>query len=364
MRTTQQMTPTAGRPWRREDFGYELPAELVAQHPSPVRDASRLLVLGRSGPSPSVRHLAFTDLPAQLKPGDLLVVNDTRVIKARLLAGKDTGGRAEVLLERILSEREALCQVRVSKPLKTGRTLKAGGSEITVIGREGEFYRLRFPEPVLTFLDSHGSVPLPPYIDRASDAADESRYQTLWSASPGAVAAPTAGLHFTQRLLEEIEARGIRRVTVTLHVGAGTFQPVRVSNVAEHRMHFERYEVPRATAAAIRETARDGGRIVAVGTTVVRTLESAAIGEHDVRPGPGETDLFITPGFRFRVVDALVTNFHLPESTLLMLVAAFGGHRDVMAAYREAVAARYRFFSYGDAMFLERAAADAAGTTP
>lgn len=358
--------PDAARTWRREDFSYELPAELIAQHPTAVRDASRLLTVNPAGIEPRYVHGAFTDLPAMLQPGDLLVVNDTRVVKARLLVEKDSGGRAEVLLERIVAEREAYCQVRASKPLKPGRTLRAGSSEIEVLGREDAFYHLRFPEPVLAFLDVHGSVPLPPYIERASVPEDEARYQTVWSATPGAVAAPTAGLHFTEGLLQALTKRGMRRVTVTLHVGAGTFTPVRVSDLAGHRMHLERYEIPAGTASAIRETVQAGGRVVAVGTTVVRALESAAAGRHEVRSGPGETRLFITPGFRFSVVDALVTNFHLPESTLLMLVTAFGGYEPVMAAYREAVGNGYRFFSYGDAMFLTRADGQAArpGATP
>jgi len=357
MRQSHTVPATAPhvRSWHREDFDYALPEALIAQHPTSARDGSRLLIVNGAGTAPPIRHGAFTDLPGLLRSGDLLVVNDTRVIKARLLAGKDSGGKAEILLERIISEREALCQVRVSKPLKPGRTLRVAGSDIDVLGREGEFYHLGFPQSVLGFLDTHGSVPLPPYISRASGAEDESRYQTVWNTTPGAVAAPTAGLHFTERLLAEIEKRGVRRVTVTLHVGAGTFQPVRVSDLAAHHMHRERYEIPEAAARAIRETAQAGGRVVAVGTTVVRALESAARELHEVDPGPGETELFITPGFRFRVVDALVTNFHLPQSTLLMLVTAFGGYERVMAAYRAAVDDDYRFFSYGDAMFLERA---------
>ncbi|HEY5644965.1 MAG TPA: tRNA preQ1(34) S-adenosylmethionine ribosyltransferase-isomerase QueA [Pseudomonadales bacterium] len=364
MRSDQPNSPHSGAPdvdrqWTRADFGYDLPAELIAQQPTPERDASRLLILDRAGPMPACAHGAFCDLPGLLRRGDLLVVNDTRVVKARLLAEKDSGGRAEILLERAVSEREALCQVRASKPLKAGRLLRAGHGDIEVLGREGEFYRLRFPRPVLEFLEDHGEVPLPPYIERSTHGEDELRYQTVWSSVPGAVAAPTAGLHFTERLLAEIDARGVRRASLTLHVGAGTFQPVRVSRLTEHRMHRERYVIPTETAQAISETAAAGGRIVAVGTTVVRTLESAATGPHQVRPGPGETALFITPGFRFNVVDALVTNFHLPESTLLMLIAAFGGYARVMAAYREAVDRQYRFFSYGDAMFLERQAFDA-----
>jgi S-adenosylmethionine:tRNA ribosyltransferase-isomerase len=347
-------TPSGALSYTREDFRYELPERLIAQQPSVDRDASRLLVLNPPANAVDVSHRRFTDLVDQLAPGDLLVVNDTRVIKARLLAEKDSGGRAEVLLERIESEDEALCQVRVSKPLKPGRRLRTAGGEIDVRAREGEFYRLRFPEPVLAFLETHGSVPLPPYIERPAADSDEARYQTVWSRVPGAVAAPTAGLHFTEELLENLTARGVRRAAITLHVGAGTFQPVRVQDLAAHRMHAERYSIDAGVARAIEETAAAGRRVVAVGTTVVRALESAAIGAHRVAQGPGETRLFITPGYRFQVVDALVTNFHLPESTLLMLVTAFGGYERVMAAYGEAVANGYRFFSYGDAMFLQR----------
>lgn len=335
---------------RLEDFSYALPEHLIAQTPSPRRDASRLLRVLADG----VEHRSFADLPDLLRPDDLLVLNDTRVIPARLRGEKDSGGRAEVLVERIESEYQALCQVRVSKPLKAGRTLRVDGVRLEVEGRAGEFYRLRFGEPVMTVLEASGDVPLPPYIERAPDAADEDRYQTVFARSPGAVAAPTAGLHFTQALLDAI---GVPRATVTLHVGAGTFQPVRTSDLSRHRMHCERWRVPAETASAIDACRDRGGRVVAVGTTVVRTLESAADAAGTVRAGEGETDLFITPGFRFRAVDALLTNFHLPQSTLLMLVCAFAGYQRVIAAYRAAVAAEYRFFSYGDAMFLERDAA-------
>jgi len=350
-----EASAAVARTYRREDFHYDLPQALIAQHPTPRRDGSRLLAVTGE----AVRDLAFSELPDLLAPGDLLVVNDTRVLKARMQASKDSGGRAEVLLERMLDEDSALCQVRVSKPLKTGRHLQVGNHRLEVVGREGQFYRLRFDAPVLEVLERHGSVPLPPYIERRASDEDEERYQTVWSASPGAVAAPTAGLHFTESLLARIEARDVRRATVTLHVGAGTFQPVRVDTLCEHRMHSERYHIDAATVAAIHETRSRGGRVVAVGTTVVRALESAAAGRPEIEAGGGETSLFITPGYEFKVVDALVTNFHLPESTLLMMVTAFGGYERVMAAYRHAVDARYRFFSYGDAMFLTRAAAGA-----
>ena len=341
----------------REDFHYELPERLIAQQPAARRDGSRLLVVDRDG---SLRHLQFPDVVTLFEPGDLLVVNDTRVLKARLQATKDTGGRAEILLERRTGEREALCQIRASKPPQAGRTLIIAQTWARVLGRAGQFYRLQFELPVLEVLEAHGSVPLPPYITRAAQQVDAERYQTIWSQAPGAVAAPTAGLHFTPALLEAIRAAGVDRTAITLHVGAGTFQPVRVSDLATHRMHGEHYEIEPGCVAAIRATRERGGRVIAVGTTVVRALESAAAEDGLPRAGGGETELFITPGYDFKVVDALLTNFHLPQSTLLMLVTAFAGYEPVMAAYREAVAAQYRFFSYGDAMFLQRNGAHAA----
>ncbi len=328
---------------RRSDFHFSLPPELIAQQPAAQRSASRLLVLDGG----TVRHCRFPSIVDLLRAGDLLVVNDTRVLKARVLARKDTGGRAELLVERIDGD-TALCQVRASKPLKAGRALLVGDRSVRVVGRCGDFYRLDFGEPVAGFLDAHGRVPLPPYIDRAAAPADEERYQTVYAAEPGAVAAPTAGLHFDQPLLRRLAAKGVQVAPITLHVGAGTFQPVRVEDLREHRMHSEHYAIPAPTRRAV-EACR--GRVVAVGTTVVRSLEAAATAGAD----EGETDLFITPGYRFRVVDALVTNFHLPESTLLMLVSAFAGVEPVRRAYREAVVRRYRFFSYGDAMFCVRA---------
>ncbi len=335
---------------RLQDFDYELPARLIAQLPAARREDSRLLHLG----SGALEHLLFADFPGLLRPGDLLVLNDTRVIKARLRGVKDSGGRAEILVERIDADTEALCQVRVSKPLKPGRTIRVAGFVLTVLAREDDFYRLGFPAAVTDVLEAAGEVPLPPYIERAPERGDLERYQTVYGVHPGAVAAPTAGLHFSEAMLAELPNRGVELATVTLHVGAGTFQPVRMEDIQRHRMHLERYRVPEAAAAAVERCRERGGRVVAVGTTVVRTLESAAIECGRVEPGQGETDLFITPGYRFRVVDALLTNFHLPQSTLLMLVCAFGGYQRVMAAYRAAVAAGYRFFSYGDAMFLER----------
>lgn len=301
-----------------------------------------------------VEHLGFQQFPDLLKPGDLLVVNDTRVIKARLVGHKDSGGQAEVLIERIVDETKALCQVRVSKALKPGRRIRVGDAELEVLGRSGDFYRLGFPSDVLAFLEDRGETPLPPYIQRGAEPVDAHRYQTVYGKRPGAVAAPTAGLHFTEDLLEQVRGRGVDIAEVTLHVGAGTFQPVRVDDVSQHRMHAERYEINGSAARALSECRARGGRVIAVGTTVVRTLESAVGEGGDVQAGQGETDLFITPGFRFRAVDALLTNFHLPQSTLLMLVCAFAGHERVMAAYAEAVSAGYRFFSYGDACFMER----------
>jgi S-adenosylmethionine:tRNA ribosyltransferase-isomerase len=332
------------------DFDYELPNGQIAQAPASRREASRLMRITRDG----VEHLGFYQFPDLLRPGDLLVLNDTRVIKARLHGVKDSGGQAEVLVERIDGESEALCQVRVSKALKPGRFIQTGNAELEVLGREGDFYRLRFPSDVLAFLEERGETPLPPYIQRAAETVDVERYQTVYGRQPGAVAAPTAGLHFTDELLRQIRDRGVEITEVTLHVGAGTFQPVRVEDVSRHRMHAERYEIGSRAARALADCRARGGRVVAVGTTVVRTLESAARVSGEVDAGSGETDLFITPGFQFRVVDALLTNFHLPQSTLLMLVCAFAGYERVMAAYAEAVNGGYRFFSYGDACFMER----------
>ena len=301
------------------------------------------MVLGESG----YEHRRFKDLIAFLRPGDVMVVNDSKVIKARLHAVKDSGGKAEILVERVEAECEALCQVAVSKPLKSERTLDCRGQTVKVISREGEFYRLRFDRPVFEFLEEFGSVPLPPYVRRRARESDEERYQTVYADKPGAVAAPTAGLHFDDEFLAQIEAKGVEICRVTLHVGAGTFQPVRVNDLSEHVMHQERFEIPDDTVAHLSNSPT---RVIAVGTTVVRTLESWA------QDGltSGETRLFITPGFKFRVVDALVTNFHLPESTLLMLVSAFYGRERMLAAYEEAVLQGYRFYSYGDAMFMER----------
>jgi S-adenosylmethionine:tRNA ribosyltransferase-isomerase len=339
------------------DFDFDLPPELIAQHPLPERSASRLLD-GR-GDIPADR--VFRDLPALLAPGDLLVFNDTKVIKARLLGRKASGGAVEGLVERVLPGHEVLVHLRASKSPKPGSTLHfaapdGAGFDAEVLGRGGPqdaLYRLRLPAEPHALLERHGHVPLPPYITHADDAEDERRYQTVFAARPGAVAAPTAALHFDAALLQALAGRGIGRTQVTLHVGAGTFQPVRVDDIAEHRMHSEWFEVPPATVEAIERTRAAGGRIVAVGTTTLRALESAAFGGR-LEAGSRETDIFITPGFGFRVVDTLVTNFHLPKSTLLMLVSAFASFERIRALYAHAIRERYRFFSYGDAMLLAR----------
>lgn len=332
------------------DFHYDLPPALIAQHPVENRATSRLLQVKDKG----LEHRVFSDVVELLRPNDVLVVNNTRVIKARLFGVKDSGGSAELLLERILNEHEGLFQVRVSKPVKPGRAIKVGQHTLQNIARVGQFYQLRADIPLLELLDTLGHVPLPPYIERSDGAEDDQRYQTVYSQVPGAVAAPTAGLHFSAELLADIRARGIEVAEITLHVGAGTFQPVR-GDIDCHEMHSEVYAVDAKAIAQIEGARARGGRVVAVGTTVVRTLESAALAHAgELRACQGETRLFIKPGFRFAVVDVLITNFHLPESTLLVLVSAFAGYDRVMAAYRTAVAQGYRFFSYGDAMWLEQ----------
>ncbi len=334
------------------DFDYTLPPELIAQAPLPERSASRLLVVDEG----RLADRRFTDLPEFIRPGDLLVFNDTRVIHARLHGHKDSGGQIEVLVERAIGPHEALAQVRASKSPKTGSLLRlAGALDVTVLGRVGEFYHLRFPDTddLHTLLERHGKLPLPPYIQRAAGDDDESRYQTVFAREPGSVAAPTAGLHFDDALLARLAERGAHCAWLTLHVGAGTFQPVRVDDLGEHRMHRERYVIPQETADAITATRAAGGRIIAVGTTSMRALEAAAQ-DGPLQAGSGETEIFILPGFRFQVADALITNFHLPKSTLLMLVSAFVGVETIRSAYAHAVAQRYRFFSYGDAMFLTR----------
>jgi S-adenosylmethionine:tRNA ribosyltransferase-isomerase len=338
------------------DFDFTLPPELIAQRPAPERSASRLLD-GR-GDEPLDR--VFHELPALLDAGDLLVFNDTRVIKARLFGRKaDSGGAVEALVERVLpGTHEVWSHLRASKSPRPGSVVRfADAFDAEVLGRAGAdnaLYHLRLPSEPLALLEAHGHVPLPPYITHADEPDDERRYQTVFAAKPGAVAAPTAALHFDKAVLQALAARGVQTATLTLHVGAGTFQPVRTERLEDHRMHGEWFEVGGECVAAVRAARERGGRVVAVGTTSVRALESAARATGALQPLRGETDIFITPGFEFRVVDALVTNFHLPKSTLMMLVSAFAGHARVMALYRHAIAARYRFFSYGDAMLLAR----------
>ena len=342
------------RHFTTSDFDFALPPELIAQHPAAERSASRLL--DGSGPEPVDR--VFRDLPGLLRPGDLLVFNDTQVVKARLFGEKPTGGKLELLVERVLEDGTVAAHMKVSKKPAAGTVLRMdGGFEAELLGRwpeaHGPLFHLRLSGDAYALMAAHGHVPLPPYIAHEDSAEDESRYQTVFARHPGAVAAPTAALHFDQALLDALVARGVQRAAVTLHVGAGTFQPVKTESIAEHVMHRERYHVPQATQEAIAACRARGGRVVAVGTTSVRTLESwAQSGE-----ASGDTGIFITPGFGFRVVDALITNFHLPRSTLMMLVSAFAGYEHVLALYRHAIAQRYRFFSYGDAMWLERAAA-------
>ncbi|MGE0560030.1 MAG: tRNA preQ1(34) S-adenosylmethionine ribosyltransferase-isomerase QueA [Burkholderiales bacterium] len=338
-----------------DDFDYELPPELIAQTPAAARSASRLLHL--DGATGALYDRQFPDIRELLHPGDLLVVNDTRVIKARLAGRKASGGRIEVLVERVLGDHEACAQIRASHAPRAGSVLLLGdGVEAVVTGRNDDLHTLRFAGEanVYELLERHGAVPLPPYITHAPDAGDETRYQTVYAKTPGAVAAPTAGLHFDAALLDDLRARGVGVASLTLHVGAGTFQPVRVSNLAEHRMHGECYSLPQETVDALQATRAAGSRIVAVGTTTLRALESAAAAGEPAA-GAAETRLFILPGYRFRIVDRLITNFHLPKSTLLMLVSAFGGMEHIRQAYRHAVAQRYRFFSYGDAMLIDRA---------
>ena len=341
----------SARTFTTSDFDFALPPELIAQHPAPGRSGSRLLDGG--GELPVDR--TFRDLPTLLRAGDLLVFNDTRVVKARLFGEKPSGGKLELLIERVLPDGTVAAHMKVSKKPRAGTVLRmAGGFEAELLGRwpepQGPLFHLRLSSDAHALMAAHGHVPLPPYVTHADTAEDESRYQTVFAKNPGAVAAPTAALHFDDALLAAIKARGVRRAFVTLHVGAGTFQPVKTESLADHVMHRERYHVPPETVQAIADCRARGGRVVAVGTTSVRTLESwAASGEPS-----GDTGIFITPGFGFKVVDALITNFHLPRSTLMMLVSAFAGYERVMALYAHAVQQRYRFFSYGDAMWLVR----------
>ena len=338
---------------RRSDFQFNLPDTQIAHHPSRVRSASRLLCIKPD--TDEIQDSHFSDFPGKLGRGDLLVFNDTRVIPARLWGIKDTGGRVEVLVERIIADHEVLAHVRASKAPRPGSSLLLENSiTVHVVERVNDLFRLAFTgeQTVLQLLAVHGHVPLPPYINRSDEPLDHARYQTIYAKTPGAVAAPTAGLHFDDAIMQQLQLRGVDRAFVTLHVGAGTFQPLRVEKLEDHVMHHEWYEINAATCDKITATRRRGGRVVAVGTTVVRTLEAAC---KDDLPEPckGETDLFITPGYRFRCVDALLTNFHLPESTLLMLVCAFAGYQRVMQAYEHAIEQGYRFYSYGDAMFIE-----------
>lgn len=335
-------------------FDYELPPELIAQTPASQRSGSRLLHLA---PDSSLHDRLFSDLPSLLRAGDLLVFNDTKVIKARLRGSKESGGRVEVLIERITTATTALAHIKASKSPRPGTRLwLADAFHATVTGREGELFVVEFPDDALTLLEAYGSTPLPPYISHAANQTDEQRYQTVYAREPGAVAAPTAGLHFDETMLARLAQMGVESSFVTLHVGAGTFQPVRVEKLSEHVMHAERFHVNADTLAAIRRTRERGGRVIAIGTTSVRALESAAAQAGAVEcltDIQGDTQLFITPGYQFKLVDALLTNFHLPQSTLLMLVSALAGMAPIRRAYEHAVQSRYRFFSYGDAMFIE-----------
>ncbi|MET1530404.1 tRNA preQ1(34) S-adenosylmethionine ribosyltransferase-isomerase QueA [Burkholderia sola] len=341
------------------DFDFNLPPELIAQTALPDRTASRLLEVDSTVEPARLVDRHFAELPACIAPGDLLVFNDTKVLKARFFGQKASGGKIEVLIERVTGTHTALAQIRASKSPGAGTTLRlADAFDVTVGERVEPFFTLHFPAPCLDLIEQYGRLPLPPYIEHDPDATDETRYQTVYASNPGAVAAPTAGLHFDQPLLEKLDAMGVERATLTLHVGAGTFQPVRVDNIAEHKMHSEWYDLPQSLVDRIAATRARGGNVIAVGTTSMRALEAAARSADEagraLAATQAETDIFITPGYRFRVVDRLVTNFHLPKSTLLMLVSAFAGVETIRAAYRHAIAERYRFFSYGDAMLLTR----------
>jgi S-adenosylmethionine:tRNA ribosyltransferase-isomerase len=337
---------------RVDDFHFDLPEQLIARYPLAQRSASRLLVL--DGPSGELAHRQFADLLEYVQPGDLMVFNNTRVIPARLFGHKASGGKLEILLERLLDSRRVLAHVRASKSPKAGSLIRLeGGGEAQMLARHDGLFELAFSEDVLPLLERVGHMPLPPYIDRPDEAADRERYQTVYASQAGAVAAPTAGLHFDQPMLDSIRRKGVETAFVTLHVGAGTFQPVRVESIEDHHMHSEWLEVSQSVVDAVAACRARGGRVIAVGTTSVRSLETAAR-SGELQAFAGDTDIFIFPGYQFRVVDALVTNFHLPESTLLMLVSAFAGYRQTMAAYAAAVEQCYRFFSYGDAMFITR----------
>ncbi|WP_318467243.1 tRNA preQ1(34) S-adenosylmethionine ribosyltransferase-isomerase QueA [Photobacterium leiognathi] len=343
------------------DFDFELPDELIARYPQPERTASRLLQM--TGNTGELAHKCFKDVLDLVQPGDLLVFNNTRVIPARMFGHKASGGKIEVLVERMLDDKSILAHVRASKPPKPGNELLLGENgefSAEMVARHDALFEIRFnsDKTVLEILDIVGHMPLPPYIDRPDEDADKERYQTVYNAKPGAVAAPTAGLHFDDKLMADLTAKGVNFAFVTLHVGAGTFQPVRVDDINDHHMHSEYVEVPEEVVAAVNETRANGGRVIAVGTTSVRSLESAAQDAlkkgTEFKPFFGDTDIFIFPGYQFQLVDALITNFHLPESTLIMLVSAFAGYENTMNAYHEAVANKYRFFSYGDSMFITR----------
>lgn len=337
------------------DFHYYLPPELIAHYPQAQRSASRLLSL--DGLTGQTEHFIFSEISRLLRPKDLLVFNNTKVLPARLFGHKETGGKVELLIERLVNANEAITQIRASKSPKAGMKIGVDADNwLEVIGREGEFYQIRSSENLYDLLERYGHMPLPPYIEREDELLDRERYQTVYAKEPGAVAAPTAGLHFDEALLQKIKELGIETAYVTLHVGAGTFQPVRVNNIADHRMHFERIEVSNIVCEQVNAAKERGGRVIAVGTTSVRCLETAALRAEEsgqrMVPYQGDTSIFIYPGYRFRSVDAMVTNFHLPESTLLMLVSAFAGREHVLQAYQEAIDSQYRFFSYGDAMFI------------
>lgn len=342
---------------RTEDFDFNLPDALIAQHPTTNRTASRMLHL--NGRSDTISDRMFTDLPNCLDANDLLVLNNTRVIKARLFGQKSTGGSVEVLIERVINDHEAYAQVRASRSPKVGAVMRlADAFEVEVIGRQDDLFALKFlsDTPALDLLETHGALPLPPYITHDADSNDDDRYQTVFGEHLGAVAAPTAGLHFTEAMLDSIKAKGVKIAYITLHVGAGTFQPVRADNIEDHKMHGELYEIPAETVALVEATKAQGGKVTAVGTTVLRALESAAQRAQQparIEAGAAETDIFITPGYQFQVIDRLFTNFHLPKSTLLMLVSAFGGFHAIKQAYQHAINEKYRFFSYGDAMLIE-----------
>ncbi|MCX4187139.1 tRNA preQ1(34) S-adenosylmethionine ribosyltransferase-isomerase QueA [Methylophaga sp. OBS4] len=346
---------------KTSDFQFDLPEELIAQYPSVERSASRLLAL--DGNTGNVDDLQFTDLPKLLKPDDLLVFNNTKVMPARLLGHKDSGGKIEVLVERVLDHQRVLAHVRSSKSPTAGKKLLLEQNlQVVVLGRYDALFELKFlhVDSVMDALEQYGRLPLPPYIERDVDKADLERYQTVYARNPGAVAAPTAGLHFDEKMLQKLDEMGIETAQLTLHVGAGTFQPVRVEDITSHQMHSEVIEVPLSVCEQVAAARARGGRVIAVGTTSVRALESASR-SGKIQPFEGETDIFIYPGYQFKTVDAMVTNFHLSESTLLMLVSAFAGREHIMNAYQHAIARRYRFFSYGDAMFITRNTDDLTG---